>query len=109
MFDAMDSDDSRQDALAAQRQAAIYGVQNAYNLKMDMARGEGEYLTSFATILNVPQSQHAQVFKIAQHGYPSVWRSGISVEQSMNEFLTQLATAHLVASPPLVIRDQLPR
>ena len=109
LFDAMDSNEAREDALAAQRQAAIYGVQNADNLKADMARGEGEYLASFATILNIPENRHVQVFKIAQQAYPSVWQPGMPAEESMNELMRQLAAANLVASPPLVITERLPR
>ena len=109
IFDAMDSDDAWQDALAVQRQAAIYGVQNADNPKIDMARGTGEYISSFATILNITKHQFSQVFKIAQHAYPSVWQPGMPAEQSMNELLLHLAEAHLVASPALVVTEPLPR
>lgn len=109
IFETMDSDDARQNILAVQRQAAIYGVLNADDLKADMARGEGEYLASFATILNISKSQHPRVFTIAQQAYPSVWQPGMSPEQSMNELLRQLAEVNLVPSPPLVITEQLPR
>lgn len=46
-------------------------------------RGEGECLASYATLLRVPPSQYIEVCKLAQEVYGSVWRPGISTEESI--------------------------
>jgi hypothetical protein len=99
------AEEERQDQWAAHRKALAYGTLNADNLRTDMARGEGEYLTAFATLLNVPQKRHDEVFKVAQKVYPSVWRSGIPTEQSIHEFMVQLAADDILAYRPPPLPD----
>jgi hypothetical protein len=45
---------------------------NFENLKQDMAKGHGEYLTSLSTLLGVPQDRQASFFAYAQSRYPFV-------------------------------------
>ncbi len=45
---------------------------NFDNLQQDMARGEGEYLTSFGTLLGVPDDQFGEFSKLARENY-TVW------------------------------------
>ena len=45
---------------------------NFENLKQDMAKGHGEYLTSLSTLLGVPQDRQASFFAYAQSHYPFV-------------------------------------
>ena len=45
---------------------------NLENLKQDMAKGHGEYLTSLSTLLGVPQDRQASFFAYAQSRYPFV-------------------------------------
>ena len=45
---------------------------NFENLKQDMAKGHGEYLTSLSTLLGVPQDRQASFFAHAQSHYPFV-------------------------------------
>lgn len=45
---------------------------NLENLKQDMARGHGEYLTSLSSLLGVPQDRQASFFAYAQSRYPFV-------------------------------------
>lgn len=45
---------------------------NLENLKQDMAKGHGEYLTSLSTLLGVPQDRQASFFAYAQSRYPLV-------------------------------------
>ena len=49
---------------------------NFENLKQDMARGHGEYLTSLSTLLGVPQDRQASFFAHAQSRYPFVNTNG---------------------------------
>lgn len=45
---------------------------NFENLKQDMAKGHGEYLTSLSSLLGVPQERQASFFAYAQSRYPFV-------------------------------------
>jgi hypothetical protein len=45
---------------------------NLENLKIDLARGEGEYLTSLSTLLEVSPEHRTEFFSLAQQRYPSL-------------------------------------
>ena len=45
---------------------------NFENVKHDMARGQGEYLSSLSTLMRVPQDRQASFFAHAQSRYPFV-------------------------------------
>ena len=49
---------------------------NFENLKQDMARGHGEYLTSLSALLGVPQDRQGAFFAYAQSRYPFVNTKG---------------------------------
>ena len=44
---------------------------NAENLRHDMARGQGEYLSSVGSLLNVPADRKAEFFSVIQAQYPA--------------------------------------
>jgi len=64
-------------------------------LKQDMARGEGEYLASLATLLGLPASRHSEFRALVQHRYATLISSG---QTTAGEMLTSLAGI-LDASP----------
>ena len=45
---------------------------NLDNLKNDLAKGEGEYLTSLTNLLHVPSERHSQFFALVQQHYPDL-------------------------------------
>ena len=53
--------------------ALAFGVANSKHLQIDMAQGQGEYLTSFATLLEIPEEEHWHAFMTAQRIYPRIW------------------------------------
>ena len=54
---------------------------NFENLKQDMARGHGEYLSSLSTLMRVPQDRQASFFAHAQSRYPFVMEHQSSPEE----------------------------
>ena len=44
---------------------------NEENLRHDMAKGQGEYLSSVSNLLNVPADRKAEFFTVIQTSYPS--------------------------------------
>ncbi|MDR4495424.1 MAG: DUF3015 family protein [Nitrospirales bacterium] len=47
----------------------VFVANNLDNLKTDLARGQGEYLTSLTTLLHVPSDRQSQFFSHVQRHY----------------------------------------
>lgn len=71
-------------------QARAFAAYNFDNLTEDMAKGHGEYLTSFATLLEIPVGNQAGFFHVAQERCSSVCFTGTGlpkrVEAIVQEF-----------------------
>ncbi len=70
---------------------------NFQNLKEDMARGQGEYLTSLGTLIGVPADHQAEFFALTQAKYPFLVSSDRTTPGEMLAALSQ----ELSASPNL--------
>jgi hypothetical protein len=70
---------------------------NFQNLKEDMARGQGEYLTSLGTLIGVPADYQAEFFALAQAKYPFLVSSDRTTPGEMLAALSR----ELSASPNL--------
>ena len=55
--------------LKADQKVIAFVAINFENLKQDMARGQGEYLTSLSELLGVPQDRREAFFSYAQSRY----------------------------------------
>ncbi len=74
---------------------------NFENLKQDMARGQGEYLTSLGTLLEIPTGHRQQFYLLARATYPLLMSSerttpdamlaGLFREMSANKTLQMVA------------------
>ncbi len=53
------------------------------NLEQDIARGNGEYLTSLAVLLNIPAGQQAEFRTRAQSTYPLLFASDRRTAESL--------------------------
>ena len=58
--------------LRADQKVNAFVALNFENVKMDMARGRGEYLTSLSELMEVPQARRASFFAHAQSQYAFV-------------------------------------
>jgi hypothetical protein len=67
---------------------------NEENLRHDMARGQGEYLSSVSRLLNVPANRQAEFFTLIQARYPVFAAMDFTVTQ-------QVVAALRDASAPL--------
>jgi len=66
---------------------------NFENVKQDMARGQGEYLSSLSTLMRVPQDREASFFVHAQSRYPFVIEHQSSPEEVIALLRSTLPTA----------------
>ena len=48
---------------------------NFDRLREDMARGGGEYLTSLASLIGIPESQHPAFFALTKERFPTLFSS----------------------------------
>ena len=55
-----------------EQQAEMFAASNWENVSHDIARGNGEHLTSLATLLKVPLEQQAEFFSLVQQKYATL-------------------------------------
>jgi hypothetical protein len=68
------------------------------NLEQDIARGNGEYLTSLAVLLKVPAGEQAEFRTLSQRNYPLLFASDRRTAESVLATLTSKRDAHRVDS-----------
>ena len=62
-----------------------------------MARGQGEYLASLATLLGIPAERHGEFFTLAQDKYASLFKT----EQTTSSEMLLALNQELSARPEL--------
>jgi hypothetical protein len=60
----------------AEHKVTMFASLNFENLTQEMAQGQGEHLTSLATLLGVPADQQPAFFAMTQERYTSLVKSG---------------------------------
>jgi hypothetical protein len=60
---------------------------NFNNLQHDIAQGRGEYLSSMATLADIPLDRHRQLFVELQHRYPLLYPQESSPSQSLQHLV----------------------
>lgn len=76
--------------LKAEYKVMAFTVLNYDNVKENIARGQGEYLASLASLVNVPQEEQAAFFAFAQGLYPRVYGDGVEPVDSVNRLISEL-------------------
>ena len=74
----------------------VFAATNFENVSQDMARGEGEHLTSLATLMGVPEDQQAEFFTLAQDNYTTLIQSGETTPVAMLKALHDAMETHPV-------------
>lgn len=54
----------------------VFAAINFDNISQEMAQGQGEHLTSLATLMDIPNDQHEIFFAMAQEKYTTLIQSG---------------------------------
>jgi hypothetical protein len=80
--------------LKAEYKVMAFTVLNYDNVKENVARGQGEYLASLASLVNVPEDKQADFFDFAQALYPRVYGDGIAPVDSVNRRILELPKKH---------------
>ena len=76
----------------AEQKATMFAELNSEALAQDMAQGRGEHLASLATLLGIPQEQHAAFFAMTQERYNSLIDagelSGVAMVKALNNAMS---------------------
>ena len=62
----------------ASEKVNVFTALNFDNLSQEMAQGQGEHLTSLATLMGIPQEQHPEFFSMTQEKYSTLVQAGES-------------------------------
>jgi hypothetical protein len=80
----------------AQHQAPLFAEINFDNLSQEMAQGQGEHLTSLATLMGVPAEHQAEFIALARERYVSLLESGETTPKALLTALYDVMARHPV-------------
>jgi hypothetical protein len=85
--------------IMSEHKTSVFAALNFENLSQDMAKGDGEHLSSLAELMNIPQENRSEFYALAQLQYQSMIQSGESTPGAMLKALTSAMSSHpLLAS-----------
>ena len=75
--------------IKAEHKVRAFTAYSFHSLKTDVAQGRGEYLTSLAALLGLPQEHHPAFFEHMQEQYPLLYAEHITPVESLNRVLVE--------------------
>jgi hypothetical protein len=82
--------------IMASEKVNVFAAINFENLSQEMAQGQGEHLTSLATLIGVPAEHQAEFFAMTQDKYKSLIQAGETSPVAMVKALHDAMTNHPV-------------
>jgi hypothetical protein len=77
----------------ASERANVFAAINLDNLSQEMAQGKGEHLASLATLMGVPNEQHAAFFALTQERYTALVQEGetssVALVKTLNDAISK--------------------
>lgn len=77
----------------ASERANVFAAINLDNLSQEMAQGKGEHLASLATLMGVPNEQHAAFFALTQERYTALVQDGetssVALVKTLNDAISK--------------------
>lgn len=92
--DFTSSTSPRDSSSAADQKIYAFTTVNFDRIREDMARGEGEYLASLASLLGVPETEQPAFFAMAKEKFPVLFRSEQTTPEEMLANLQSELAAH---------------
>lgn len=78
----------------AQEKVNVFAALNFENLAQDMAQGQGEHLTSLATLMGIPAAQQPAFFAMTQEKYASLVSAGETSPIALVKALNDAVATH---------------
>jgi len=88
--------------ILASEKVNVFAVANFNNISQEMAQGQGEHLTALATLMKIPNAQHAVLFSTAQEKYAKLFQSG----ETSPKVVVQVFHEIITDNPPMVLTAQ---
>jgi len=80
----------------ASEKVNVFTALNFDNLAQEMAQGQGEYLTSLATLMGVPEENHQAFFAMTQENYTTLVQAGETSPKAVVTALHDAMAGHVV-------------
>jgi hypothetical protein len=74
----------------------VFTAMNFDNLAQEMAQGQGEHLTSLATLMGVPEENHQAFFAMTQENYTTLVQAGETSPKAVVKALHDAMAGHVV-------------
>lgn len=79
-----------------EQQLRAFIEHNFNNLQHDIAQGRGEYLTSVATLAEIPADRHGRLFAELQHRYPLLYSHDSAPSESLQRLMETVGNQRLI-------------
>ena len=76
------------DPLKAKHRFQVFVAYTFNNVQRDIAQGQGEYLTSLATLAGIPQERRPQFFAMLQDRYTTIYSADTAPIESLHRLTT---------------------
>jgi hypothetical protein len=73
----------------AEHRLRAFTAYSFHSLKTDVAQGRGEYLTSFAALLGIPEDRRPEFFGHMQQHYSALYAEQLTPAESLNRVLAE--------------------
>lgn len=80
----------------ASEKVNVFTALNFDNLAQEMAQGQGEHLTSLATLMGVPEENHQAFFGMTQENYSTLVQAGETSPKAVVKALHDAMAGHVV-------------
>lgn len=80
----------------ASEKVNVFTALNFDNLSQEMAQGQGEHLTSLATLMGIPQEQHPEFFLMTQENYSTLVQAGESSPKAVVNAINNAMQDHII-------------
>ena len=83
-------------AIFASEKVNVFTALNFDNLSQEMAQGQGEHLTSLATLMGIPEENHQEFFAMTQENYTTLVQAGETSPKAVVKAIHDAMSGHIV-------------
>ncbi|UCH91360.1 MAG: DUF3015 domain-containing protein [Nitrospirota bacterium] len=82
----------------------VFTAMNFDNLSQEMAQGQGEHLTSLATLMGIPEENHQEFFAMTQENYTTLVQAGETSPKAVVKAIHDAMSGHIVLAQATTIK-----
>ena len=88
----------------ASEKVNVFTALNFDNLSQEMAQGQGEHLTSLATLMGIPEENHHDFFAMTQENYTTLVQAGETSPKAVVKAIHDAMSGHIVLAQATTIK-----